>query len=182
MVQPARRRRRGSGVASVVCCGQKPEGGVEVVACDGDALVHLASANGVLHAKHGGPLAEVRDVGAGHALGRAGELGGEAVGRQPWIQLQPAEVVLEYVGAPAFVGEPHPHHLVEAPWAAQGRIDMLRAVGGGEDEDLAALLDAVEQDQELRDDGHLVLGTLGGARRGNAESISSNRMTAGANF
>ena len=39
---------------------------------------------------------------------------------------------LEYVGAPAFVRQAHPHNLIEAARAAQGRIDVLRAVGGGE--------------------------------------------------
>ena len=62
-----------------VCCGEKSKGGVEVAAGDSD-LVRVVRAHGVLHANHGGPLAEVCDVGAGHALGRAGELGGEAVG------------------------------------------------------------------------------------------------------
>ena len=62
-----------------------------MAAHDGDALVCLGSANGVLDAKHSGPLAEIRDVGAGHAIGRAGQLGGEAAGRQPLVQLEPAQ-------------------------------------------------------------------------------------------
>ena len=44
---------------------------------------------------------------------------------------------------------------------------MLGAVGCGEHEDLAALFNAVEQDQELGDGRDLVLGTLGRARGGN---------------
>lgn len=28
--------------------------------------------------------------------------------------------MLEYVGATAFVGQPHPHDLVEAPWGKRG--------------------------------------------------------------
>ena len=50
---------------------------------------------------------------------------------------------------------------------ALSRIDMLGAVGGGEHEDLAAGCDTVEQNEKLGDGGHLVLGALGGARRGN---------------
>ena len=64
-----------------------------MVARDGD-VDQIAGANSVLHATHGGPLAEVRNVGAGQSLGRAGELGGQAVGRQRWSQLEPAQVVL----------------------------------------------------------------------------------------
>ena len=59
--------------------------------------------------------------------------------------------MLEYVGGPALVRQPHPHNLIEAAWAAQGRVDMLGAVGGGQHEDLAAGLDAVEQDEKLGD-------------------------------
>jgi len=39
----------------------------------------------------------------------------------------------------------------------------LRAVGGGEDEDLATGLNAVEEDEELGDGGNLVLGAFGRA-------------------
>jgi hypothetical protein len=34
---------------------------------------------------------------------------------------------------------------------------VLGTVGGGEDEDLTAFLDAIEQDQQLGDGGNLVL-------------------------
>jgi hypothetical protein len=44
----------------------------------------------VLHAKHGGPLAEIGDVGDGKAVGCAGQLGGQPVGRDAWHQLEPA--------------------------------------------------------------------------------------------
>jgi hypothetical protein len=44
---------------------------------------------------------------------------------------------------------------------------LLGAIGGGEDEDLTTLFDAVEEDEELGDGGDLVLGALGGARGGN---------------
>jgi len=40
---------------------------------------------------------------------------------------------------------------------------VLWAVGGGEHEDLAASLDAVEQNQQLSHHGDLVLGAFGGA-------------------
>jgi hypothetical protein len=43
---------------------------------------------------------------------------------------------------------------------------MLGPVAGGDHEDLAAGLDTVEKDHELCDGGDLVLGALGGARRG----------------
>jgi hypothetical protein len=59
--------------------------------------------------------------------------------------------VIEDVGASALVGQTHPYDLVKAPWAAQGCVDVLGAVGSGEHEDLAAGLDAVEQDEELGD-------------------------------
>ena len=153
-------------------CGQNAERGVEVAASDGDVGLDLIGGSGsVLDAGHGGTLAQIGDVGAGQAIGGAGQLGGQPVGRQRWSQLQAVEVVFKYVGAPALVGKPHPHHLVETPWAAQGRIDVLGAVGGSEDEDLAALFNAVEQDQQLRHHGHLVLGTFGGARRSDAVNL-----------
>jgi len=50
-----------------VGCGQKAERGVEVFAIDGD-VIRLVGADGVLHAKHRGPRAEIGDVGAGHAV------------------------------------------------------------------------------------------------------------------
>jgi hypothetical protein len=98
-----------------------PEGGVEVVARDRDAPVHLASADGVLHAKHRCTLAQqIGDVGTGKPLSGAGQLGGEAVGRQLQGQLQPTDVVLEYVGAPGY------HRGFEPPWFAVGRFDGER--------------------------------------------------------
>jgi hypothetical protein len=105
-------------------------------------------------------------VAVGHALGGAGDLSGQAVGRQARVQLQPVDVVLEYVGAPAFVRQPHPHNLIEAAWAAQSWVNVLGSVGGGQHEYLAAFLDAIEQDQELGDGGNLVLGALCRPRRG----------------
>ena len=41
-----------------------------------------------------------------------------------------------------------------------------RAAGGGQVEDLATSLDAVEQDQELGDERYAALGALGRAKRG----------------
>jgi hypothetical protein len=66
--------------------------------------------------------------------------------------------VIEDIGASTLVGQTHPYDLIKAPWAAQGWVDVLWAVGGGKHEDLAAFLDAVEQDQELGDGGNQVLG------------------------
>lgn len=43
---------------------------------------------------------------------------------------EPLQVVSEYVGAPALVRQTHPHDLIEAAWTAQGRVDVLGAVGG----------------------------------------------------
>jgi hypothetical protein len=80
----------------------------------------VGSTGGFLHAEQGGPLAHVRDVGAGHSLSRAGQLGRESMGRQPRVQLEPAQVVLEDVGASAIVGQSHPHNLIEAARTAQG--------------------------------------------------------------
>jgi len=105
-------------------------------------------------------------VGAGQAPSSASHFGGEPVGRQPWVQFESAQVVPKYVGAPALVGQAHPHDLVEAAWPAQGRVDMLGAVGGGQHKNLTAFLYAVEQDQELGDDRDLMLGALGRARWG----------------
>jgi hypothetical protein len=149
-----------SRVAGVGSC-QKPKGGVEVKARDGDVgLVLVGGSGSVLDAEYYRPLAHIGDVGAGHALGRARKLAGEAVGRQLRVQFEPAKVVLEYVGAPALVRQAHPHYLIEASWAAQCRVDVLGAVGGGEDENLTAFFDAVEEDEELSHYGYLVLGTL----------------------
>ena len=44
----------------------------------------FGAADGFLH-EHGRPLANIGDVGAGQSLGRAGEIGGEAVRRQAWV-------------------------------------------------------------------------------------------------
>jgi hypothetical protein len=103
-------------------------------------------------------------------MSSASHLGGEPVGRQPRVQLEPAQVVLEYVGATALVWQPHPHDLIEAAWAAQGWVDVLGPVGGGQDEDLTACFDAVEQNQELGDSGDLELGALGRPRWGEGMS------------
>jgi hypothetical protein len=97
---------------------EKTECGFKVVASDGYVVRLVGTANSILHAKHGGTLAQICDVGAGEPLGRAGQLGCEAVWRQPWIQLEPAQVVFEYIGAPPFVGQSHPYNLIEAAWAA----------------------------------------------------------------
>ena len=58
--------------------GHKPEGGIEVVACDCDGGLVLDGGSGSVFAvKHNRALAEIRDVVAGHALGGAGEIGGQ---------------------------------------------------------------------------------------------------------
>ena len=67
--------RVGSGVRR-----QARDSGVEVVARDRD-LVCVVGFDGVLHAKHGRPLAQICDVGAGQPMGCTGQLGGEPVGR-----------------------------------------------------------------------------------------------------
>lgn len=77
----------------------------------------LAPTASFTHAKHRCPLAHVGDIGAGPML-RTGHLGGELVGREPRVQLEPAQVVPEYVGAPVLARQAHPHDLVEAAWAA----------------------------------------------------------------
>ena len=51
---------------------QKTEGGIEVVAGDGNIVRHLSGAtDGILHAEHSRTLTYVRNVGAGKAVGRA---------------------------------------------------------------------------------------------------------------
>ena len=78
----------------------------------GRALAQTWCRTGVLQA--GVPATDA----AGQALSRASHLGGEAIGRQPRVQLGPAQVVPEYVGAPALVWQPHPHNLIEAAGTA----------------------------------------------------------------
>jgi len=45
-------------------------------------------------------------------MGRAGHLGGQPVGREQRVQLEPTQIVVEYVGSPALVRQTHPHNLV----------------------------------------------------------------------
>ena len=108
-----------------MCRGQAQEGSVEVVANDGDVVWLASATHSVLDAALGGPLAEIRDVGAGHARCHAGQLGGQPVWRVRWRQLEPSQVVLEYLGSATFVGQAHPCNLVN-----RSSFGELRSVRG----------------------------------------------------
>jgi hypothetical protein len=49
--------------------------------------------------------------------------------------------VLENVGATTLIRKSHPDDLVETPWAAKCRIDVLGTVGSGKHEDLTGSLE-----------------------------------------
>jgi hypothetical protein len=77
-------------------------------------------------------------------------------------------MVVQNGGAALRIGRAHPHHAVEAAGAAQRGINGLRAIGGGEDGDAAAGVQAVEEDEELGDQALLMLGVGAAAGRGDA--------------
>jgi len=145
------------------------DGGVEVVGGDGQGGGLVFRKAGFLHAKQGCALAGVGDVRTGEACGGRGEFGDEVVAVDAVGQLQPLHVVKEDGLAALLVGRTHPYDLVEAARSAEGRVDVFRPVGRGEDEDLAPLLQPVEQGEELCDHGLLVLGI--GRPSGQAQAV-----------
>src|SRR5258705_246760 len=68
-----------------------------------------------------------------------------------------AGVDSENLAPPAFVGDADHDLAVEAAGAAQRLVDRLGPVGGGDDDEILARLQAVHQAQQLRDEAFLGL-------------------------
>ena len=91
---------------------------------------------------------------------RAGKIGREA-GQFQWIDVgadfHRGHVFLENRFSAFHTRRSHVDHAVKASGAAQGRIDIVGSVGRADDEDVAAILQPVEQDEQLRYECFVVL-------------------------
>src|SRR4051794_30282333 len=101
----------------------------------------LAAAGG----EEGGLVHEVREVGAGEA----GGLAGERVGVDGARERLAAGVDVEDLGPPLAVGAVDDDLAVEAAGTEQRRIEDVRAVRGGDEDDVVLHLEAVHLHQEL---------------------------------
>ena len=87
------------------------------------------------------------EIGADEAVGLAGELVEvDALGER-----HAAGVDAEDLAPAALVGHADHDLAVEAAGAAQRLVDRLGPVGGGDDDEILARLEPVEQGQQLRD-------------------------------
>jgi hypothetical protein len=102
---------------------------------------------------HGSFGAERRKVGADVAVSLRGD------GREIDIitQLHVLGVDLKNLQATGRVGNANVDLAIEAAVAAQGRVDRVRPVGGGHDDNVGSGLHAVHEGQQLRDDAALDL-------------------------
>ncbi len=113
---------------------------------------------------HAGLAGEGLEVGAAEAVGDVGEVGHVHVGGDRHV----AKVDLQYLGPAFAVGDADLDFPVEAAGAAQRGVEVVGDVGGADDDDLAAGLEAVHQGEQLGDDAFLDLaldvGAVGGDR------------------
>src|ERR1041385_8031072 len=117
----------------------------------GDGLVQVDLGQVAAQRLHGGLAGEGHEVGADEAVRGVGEVLEVDVlglGHVARLDLQDLEAAL-------LVGHADLDLAVEAPGAAQRRIDGVGPVGGADDDDLAAALEAVHQGQHLRHDAAL---------------------------
>ena len=109
------------------------------------------------------------EVGADEAVGLAGEAGDVDVPGERHA----AGVDAEDLAAAAFVGHADHDLAVEAAGAAQRLVDRLGPVGRGDDDEILARLQPVEQAQQLGDEA--LLGLAAGPGRAWARSNRSRR-------
>ena len=109
------------------------------------------------------------EVGADEAVGAAGEL----VEVDAVVERHAAGVDAEDLAPAALVGHADHDLAVEAAGPAQRLVDRLGPVGGGDDDDVLARLEAVEQGQQLGDEP--LLGLAAGPGRAWARSNRSRR-------
>ena len=88
---------------------------------------------------------QVGEVGAGET----GRSAGQGAGRHAFVYRNLAHVHLENQLAPTNVRKRHYHLAVEATGAQQRRIEHVRPVGGGDDDDAFAAGEPVHLHQEL---------------------------------
>ena len=138
------------------------EGVAEVVLVDGHGVEDLGVDLLVLNvdevhlladALHGGLGTEGGDVGTDEAVG----LAGNGLGIDVLVELHVAGVDAEYLETAILVGDADVDLAVEAAEPTEGGIDGVGTVGGTDDNDGGALLEAVHEGEELGDDAALDL-------------------------
>ena len=135
---------------------------LEILAGDREIVEHLGRDRPFLEVQLGHDPADRFDrrladqggeVGADEAVG----LAGEAAQLDPFRQRHAAGVDAEDLAAAAFVGHADHDLAIEAARPAQRLVERLGPVGGGDDDQILARLEAVEQGQQLRDQPFLGL-------------------------
>ena len=121
--------------------------GVDLLVLDVDEVHLLADA------LHGGLGTEGGDIGADEAVG----LAGDGLRVDVLVELHVAGVDAEHLEAAVLVGDANVDLAVEAAEAAEGGVDGVGAVGGADDDDGGALLEAVHEGEKLGDDAALDL-------------------------
>ena len=147
------------------------EGVTEVILVDGHGIEDLSIDLLVLNvdqvhlladALHGGLGTKGGNIGTDETVGFAGN----GLGIDILVELHVASVDAEYLETAILIGDANINLTIEASEATKGCIDGIGTVGGTNNNDGGALLEAVHEGQELGDDTTLDLAvglvTLGG--------------------
>ena len=118
---------------------------------DEHVLVLGSLSYGFLDAEDPGAAAGISDLGAGEVGSGGGKVGGVDIRREFHV----LGVMIEEGLAAGIVREVHVDDAVEAAGPSESGVNVVGAVGGGDGENAAFFLEAIEEGEKLGDKGAL---------------------------